>query len=92
MDSPNQQGADSAAGPERDRGAAPLSIGIGRRPNIPAVRRAIICDGSAIAMHIAYGYVRKRQHVNTVMCAATNAFWKGTESACGGLNGRAAGR
>ncbi len=57
-----------------------------------AVWRAIKCDGSAIAAHIVYGCVREHQHVNTVTCAATEAFWKGTESACGRLNGRAAGR
>ncbi len=56
-DSPNWQGVDSGAGPEQDRRAAPFSIGIGRRLSIPAVWRAIICDGSAIAAHIAYGYV-----------------------------------
>ncbi len=71
---------------------APFAIGVGWRPNFPAVRWAIVCDGSAIAVRTMYGYVRERQRVNTVTCAATNAFWKGTESACGGLNGRAAER
>ncbi len=56
-----------------------------------AVWRAIECDGSAIAVRIAYGCVRKHQRVNTVMWAATDAFWKGTESACGGLNSQAVG-
>ncbi len=39
-----------------------------------------------------HGCVRKHQCVDTVTCAATNVFWRSTESACGWLNGWAAGR
>ncbi len=39
-----------------------------------------------------HGCVRKRQRVDTVTCAATNAFWRSTEGACGWLNGQAVGQ
>ncbi len=39
-----------------------------------------------------HGYIRERQRVDMVMCAATDTFWRDAESACGGLDGRAAGR
>ncbi len=90
--SPNRQGAGSGAGPERDRRAAPFLHQIGRRPSILAVRQVIICDGSTIEACIVHGYVRECQHVDTVTCTATNTFWRDPESACGRLNGQAAGQ
>ncbi len=36
--------------------------------------------------------VRKHQHIDMVMCTATDTFWRSTESACGWLNGPPAGQ
>ncbi len=39
-----------------------------------------------------HGCVCEHQHVDTVTCAATDAFWRNAKSACGWLNGQAAGQ